>query len=202
MKIVGLTGKTGAGKSSVARILSERGFPVIDCDEVAREVTPGLLSELEEAFPGVVCDGVLDRGALARSAFGSESGLSKLNAITHPAVLREIERRLQGLATSERPPLAAVVDGAALIESGFVKRCDLLVTVTAPEEVRLSRLLSRDGRSEEELRRRIQAQREDAFYTKCADYIIENSGESAALLPAVEELITRLESAEKGKNKG
>ncbi len=202
MKVIGLTGKTGAGKSSVARLLSAQGIPVIDCDVVAREATERLLPELEEAFPGVVRGGTLDRAALAKKAFGSAAGTAKLNAITHPAVLREVERRLCALAAAEVPPLAAVVDGAALIESGFADRCDLLVTVTAPEKVRLARLLARDGRSEEELRRRMAAQREDAFYTQHADLVIENSGESAALRPAVEQLIARLKSAEKGKNQG
>lgn len=202
MKIIGLTGKTGAGKSSVGALLAAHGIPVIDCDRVARGVTEMLLPELEAAFPGVVRRGELDRAALAKSAFGSPEATETLNRITHPAVLREVERRITALAAEPEPPDAVAVDGAALIESGFDARCDLLVVVTAPEELRLARLLARDNHGEAELRRRMSAQQEDNFYTGHADFVIENSGESAALRRAVEELLARLKSAEKGKNKG
>lgn len=193
MKIIGLTGKTGAGKSSVAALLSQHGYPVIDCDKVAHTVTERLLPELEHYFPGVVRDGVLDRARLSTQAFASDEGRRTLNRVTHGAILEEVERQIAVFAAERPAPKAVIVDGAALIESGFTARCDLLLTVIAPEKVRLARLLQRDRRTEKELRARIAAQADDRFYTEPADVIIENCGDRAALERAVQIAIERIE---------
>ena len=162
MKItVGLTGKTGAGKSAVSRVFAEKGAAVIDGDRVAAGITsqPEILKKLADAFGGdIILDGMLNKKLLARRAFASPENTDLLNSITHPAINAEMQRLCdEYFKTSD----VCVVDAAAIIESGFNKKCDVLVTVTAPESVRLERIMKRDGISEADALIRIRAQKSD-----------------------------------------
>lgn len=174
MQIIGLTGPTGAGKSTVSARLRELGFYIADGDAIAREVAaPGepLLAQLAEAFGADILEnGVLRRRELARRAFAGKDTLQTLNRLMHPA----IEKRMFERIAAHPDCKAAVIDAAALIESGIYKRCDLVAVVTAPPEVRLARIMARDGIGEADALVRIGAQQPDAFYTEKADVVLRN----------------------------
>ena len=175
--LLGLTGQTGAGKSTVSAYLRGRGAAVLDGDLAAREVLVGndeLKARLCAAFGDDVFNGdTLDRAALAARAFASPEATATLNAIMHPAVCAWLSER--AAAAFENADVV-VVDAAALIESGFADRCDLLAVVTAPEAVRLARIMARDGLTEEAARLRMNAQKPEAWYVDRADYVIVNDG--------------------------
>ncbi len=173
----GLTGKTGAGKSTVAALLRSRGWYVIDGDLLAREIVePGspVLLQLCEAFGGDLLreDGTLDRRALVRRLHEVPNGVDTLNAITHPAIDALVQRELD---EAERQGYdRCVFDAAALLESPSRGRCDKIIVVTAPEDVRLQRILQRDGLSEAQARDRMRMQKDDAWYFSQADDVIRN----------------------------
>ncbi len=174
-KLVGLTGKTGAGKSTVSAYLAEKGAYIIDGDIVARNVLgtePDLISRLENAFGEILNpDGTLNRKKLAAAAFSSKENTRKLNSIMHPAINNVIHREADAAFKNHS---VVVVDAAAIIESGFADECDLMVVVTAPVEIRKERILKRDSISEKDADIRINAQKDDEFYNSRADYVIKN----------------------------
>ena len=173
----GLTGKTGAGKSTVAAMLRSRGWYVIDGDVLARAVTaPGspVLLQLCEAFGADLLreDGTLERKALVRRLHEVPNGVDTLNAITHPAIDALVQRELD---EAERQGYdRCVFDAAALLESPSRSRCDKIIVVTAPEDVRLQRILQRDGLSEAQARARMRMQKDDDWYLSQADDVIRN----------------------------
>ena len=174
-KLRGLTGKTGAGKSSVSKMLEGFGAFIIDGDKVAREVlnlSPDLELKLKAAFGSDIYEnGVLLRKELAKRAFSSHENTELLNSIFHPV----INKRLFELSNEAfKTHSVAVVDAAAVIESGFYKSCDCLITVYAPESIRLERIMRRDSLTKEEAMRRINAQKDDEFYFSKSDIIINN----------------------------
>ena len=174
-RLVGLTGKTGAGKSTISAYLAEKGAYIIDGDIVARRVleTDGdLLPELQNAFGDILNpDGTLNRKKLAFAAFSTEENTCLLNSIMHPAINKAIHREAD--AAFEKHSVV-IVDAAAIIESGFADECDLLVVATAPVEIRKERILKRDGISEADAMVRINAQKDDEFYNSRASYVIRN----------------------------
>lgn len=177
MFVIGLTGPTGAGKSTVSRALSAHGFYVADGDAYARLVTAAgspVLKELANAFGDdtILPSGGLDRRLLASRAFSSPEKTELLNSITHPAIT---ERIFSDIKRAERDGFdTAVIDAAALIESGIAEKCDLLAVVTAPPEIRLERILSRDGMSRADALRRMEAQKNEEYYKEFADIIIRS----------------------------
>lgn len=174
MKVIGLTGPTGAGKSTVSEKLRQRGFYIADGDRIAREIVePGapVLEKLCEAFGSDILDeGVLNRRELARRAFSDAQSLQTLNAIMHPAIEAQMFREIAAHPEAK----GAVIDAAALIESGIDKRCDLLAVVTAPLDVRIERIMARDGISKADAMVRIGAQHPESFYTEKADVVLRN----------------------------
>lgn len=177
--VLGLTGPTGSGKSRVAERLATEGFPVVDADRLARQVTePGspTLAELAKAFsPDILRqDGTLDRRKLAALAFASPEATARLDAVTHPAILALGRRQLADLAAEGHR--AAVLDAPLLYESGADALCGRVAVVLAPREERRRRILARDGLTPQEADRRMAAQPEDAFYTGRDAYLIDNSG--------------------------
>lgn len=174
-KLVGLTGKTGAGKSTVSAYLAEKGAYIIDGDIVARKVLEtdeNLLPQLKNAFGEILNpDGTLNRKKLAAAAFSSEENTRKLNSIMHPAINKAIHREADVAFENYN---VVIVDAAAIIESGFADECDLMVVVTAPVEIRKERILKRDSISEKDAEIRINAQKDDGFYNSRADYVIKN----------------------------
>lgn len=175
MTILGLTGPTGAGKSTVSARLAQAGLLVLDADRIGHELLlPGspVPPLLAQAFGADILrpDGSVDRHALARQAFSSPQNTARLNALTHP----QIEQRMLDIIAANAHYPATVIDAAVLIESGIYKRCDLLAVVLAPMQVRLERILRRDGISPDDARARMSAQHDDAFYLAHADFVLYN----------------------------
>lgn len=182
--LIGLTGKTGAGKSTVCGILRANGAYIIDGDVVARKVLKTdtqLLFELRLAFGDEIFlqDGTLCRSSLAKKAFASPLSVQKLNGIMHPAITRAIMSEVEEAFKTNR---VVVVDAAALIEAGINEMCDYLIVVKADEKTRLERIMARDHLTGEEALLRVKAQKDDAFYEEKADFVIRN--ESPYLLKA------------------
>ena len=194
--IVGLTGGIGAGKSAVARRLERHGAVVIDTDAIAREVVEPnspVLERIRDAFgPSVLRgDGRLDRAALAKVVFADQARREILNQITHPEILKRVLARI-----GTYPPSAVVVVVAPLLyESGFDRNCDAVVAVTAPEELRVDRVMRRDGANAEDVRPRIRAQLDEEERAARATFVVPNEGDEAALDGAVEDLWNRLRDA-------
>lgn len=194
MKRIGLTGGIASGKSTVARMLAERGVPVIDADRLAREVVePGTeaLAAIAARWPQVVREGRLDRKALGAIVFADPGERRALEAIVHPAIRRESERRMAALE-AEGVPLA-VYEAALLIENGLDRVLDATVLVAAPEEVQVERLVARDGLDPEAARARIAAQLPLAEKRKRATFVIENDGNLATLRERVDRVWGEIE---------
>ena len=175
-KLVGLTGKTGAGKSTISAYLKEKGAYIIDGDIVARNVlvdNAELLEKLREQFgEGILnLDGTLNRRALAKIAFSTSEKTEILNSIMHPAINDAIFSEADQAFSSYD---VVIVDAAAIIESGFTEKSDFLIVVHAPVETRKERIIKRDGLSDEEADVRINGQKEDEFYLSKADFIFNN----------------------------
>ncbi len=174
MKVIGITGPTGAGKTTALHVLRELGAEVIDADAVYHALlreNGGLKSALVSAFGERILNGVgeVDRKALAREAYPNR--LPELNAVTHPFVVEEVDRRI---AAARQEGRSVAIDAIALIESGLAQRCDAVVAVLAPRELRLRRIMARDGIDEEYARRRILAQQGDDFFRDNSDHTLEN----------------------------
>lgn len=173
MFVIGLTGPTGSGKSAFAAMLRERGFCVADADAAARQVVQApspVLDALCEAFGADILedDGTLCRRRLAERAFSTPENTRKLNALTHPA----IERVLFSEIAAHPDARGAVIDAAALIESGIAEKCDLVAVVLAPPEERFHRIMLRDGLTRAQAQSRMKAQPSDAFYLEKADVVL------------------------------
>ena len=175
--IAGLTGQTGAGKSSVAEFLRQNGACIIDCDLLAREITlPGspVLEQLSERFGEdiIKADGTLDRRLLASRAFADKEGSDALNAITHPAIT-ELARERMKQAEDDGFKIA-VLDAAVLHASELKYDCDVIICVCAPKSERLERLEKRDKIERAEILKRMAAQPPEEYYRENSDIIINN----------------------------
>ena len=175
--IYGLTGQTGAGKSTVAKMLSEKGYLTVDGDVAARAVVEKgspVLDKLAEAFGEDIIDagGNLIRSALAQKAFSTEENRQKLNAITHPAVTQWSIDYIKKNLTAEHK--GVVIDAAAIFDSDIQRYCTKMIVVTAPQEVRLERILGRDGITRESAMLRINDQKDELYYISRADIVIRN----------------------------
>lgn len=177
MKIIGLTGLTGAGKSTVAQKLMAYGCYHIDADKVAREVinnNENVKTKLKERFGEDVIneDGTTNRPLLASRAFSSEENTNVLNEITHPAVTEEIQSIIKDM--EQVGYRGVIIDAIALFESGEDALCDFTVAVVAPKEIRLERIMKRDNITEEKALERINAQKDESFFTSKADFVLWN----------------------------
>ena len=177
---VGLTGGIASGKNTVSRIFASFGAKVLDADEVAREVLlPGqpAWTRLRQAFGQefLHADGTVKRKKLRNLVFTDPEKRSQLNAIVHPAVMREINRRSEILSSSVRTEVL-LVDVPLLLEVGVANRFDKIVVVYVSESVQIKRLLQRDGISEEEAKQALTVQMPLSKKVEQADYVIDNSG--------------------------
>ncbi len=187
---IALTGGIGSGKSTVARMLADRGAVVVDADAIAREIVePGepALSDIREAFGSevITAEGTLDRARLAGIVFADAEALARLNAITHPRIA---ERSAQLLAAA--PAGSAVVyDMPLLVEQGedALRGWDAIVVVDCPDDLRLERLVSR-GLAPDDAERRLRAQASREQRLAAADIVVDTSGDLAALESAVDGL--------------
>lgn len=195
MKKVGLTGGIGSGKSTVARMLGRAGFAVVDADQIAREIMePGspVLTEVAAEFGADLIgdDGALNRGELARRAFATTEDTKRLNAITHPAIRAESERRFA--AAEEAGEQAVIYDMPLLVDLGLHKGMDLTVVVDVDKEERVRRLVDTRGLDEADARARMAQQIDDAARLSAADVVIDNNGPLEALEPQVAVLAERI----------
>ena len=194
VRIWGLTGNIGSGKSTVGRMVAARGIPVVDADQVAREVVePGrpALREIAARFPGVLrSDGSLDRKALASRVFADPGEREALNAIVHPHIAGEVATRMAALAAGGEK--IALYEAALIVENGLQHGLDGLIVVTVPPEVQIARLRLRDNMSEPEARARIASQLPSAEKVREATVVIDNAGSEAELGARIERLVERL----------
>ncbi len=179
MHLFGLTGGIASGKSTVAARFRAGGVPVIDADELAREVvlpgSAGLRAILEAFGPGVVdAAGALQRKALAAIVFADAAKRARLNAITHPLIAALAQERAAALAATGA--LLGCYEAALLVETGAADRYRPLVVVSCPEDVQIARLRARDGVTEAEATSRVRAQMPLAVKVAAADYVIDTAG--------------------------
>lgn len=177
MKIIGLTGLTGAGKSTVAQKLMAYSCYHIDADKVAREVinnNENVKTKLKARFGEDVinADGTTNRPLLASRAFADEESILALNQITHPEITKEIHSIIK--AMEEVGYRGVIIDAIALFESGENELCDFTVAVVAPEDIRLQRIMERDNITREAALQRMNAQKDESFFTEKADFVLWN----------------------------
>lgn len=169
---IGLTGQSGAGKGYVGKYFSELGFNVLDCDKIVMEIYENnseLLQRLATEFGNDILKGsILDRKRLAEIVFSSKENTDKLNKIVHPEVIALCEKK-------SKPP--AVLDAPQLFEAGAQSKCYKIISITAPYETRLKRIMERDNITKEQADARISAQFDEEYYINNSDFVIYNNGE-------------------------
>lgn len=192
--VIGLTGQTGAGKTTLSDNLRARGITVVDADVIARDVvsnSKSCLGDLVLEFGCVIIDhnGDLNRRKLSGVVFNDKQKLRRLNAITFPHIVACIEDTLAS-CRAQRTPLV-VLDAPTLYEAGCDKMCRFVVAVIAPEEMRMRRIIQRDNLTEEEALARIRAQHDDQFFRERAAFVIENAQDPAGMIGQMDEILRR-----------
>ena len=192
MRVFGITGGSGSGKSTVSEMLADMGVYIIDTDKIARQVVESgsdCLEELCRAFGNEILlpDGSLDRKKLAGIAFADKEKTALLSRITHKYIKAETKRLIDN-STAE----LIGIDGAVIIGSPIEPMCEALVYVTADRDIRLARIKNRDGLDEAEAEKRLSAQPDDDFYRRRADFVIENNGSETELNKKVAEMYNKL----------
>jgi len=179
MFIIGITGGTGAGKTSAMNALRSFGAGLLDCDEIYHELLQNnheMQSEIESRFENVTADNKIDRKKLGEKVWNNPDALNDLNKITHKYISTEIDKRLK--AISDKDGKVAAIDAIALIESGQSEKCNIIIGITAPKEMRITRITARDNITKEQALLRINAQQTEEFYKDRCDFILENTFES------------------------
>ena len=195
MKIIGLTGPTGSGKSTVAKYFNDLGVEIIDCDLVAREVTEigsELLPLLAETFGDEILadDGSLIRKELAKRAFSNETETEKLNSIMLPFIANKIKEILDVFATEDVE--CVMLDAPTLFESGLDSICDSVLAVLCDRETRKKRIIQRDSLTEEQALTRLSAGKPDSFYKEKTQHIVVNDGEMAKFMDDISKMFGEL----------
>ena len=192
MPVIGLTGGIAAGKSTVSAFLKHKGAFLVDADQLSREVVaPGTagLRAVAAAFPGVLKeDGSLDRKALGERVFSDEAARLRLNGLLHPLIIEETKARLNGFFSAD-PGGVAVVDAALLLEAGMDSLCDEIWVVFSRDDVRLSRLMARDGLTKAQALARMRSQPPQEETVRRADRVIDDSGAPEKTLRQAEEAL-------------
>ena len=199
-EVIGLTGQTGAGKSTVRELFKAKGAAVIDADAVSHDIADNDLScltDIVEHFSCIVLNdkGKLNRKALGRIVFSDLKKLAVLNKIMFPYIVSAIKGKVT--AYEHAGAQMIVIDGATLIESGCSKMCSVLISVTAEEETRLTRIIHRDGISKRDAVRRVSAQHPEEFYIEASDYVIKNNGTPGDLEREAERVLDEIEGKAK-----
>ena len=177
--VVAITGQSGSGKSNLGRYYAQKGYTVIDCDMVARQIHTDTecQKKLCEAFgDDVVTDGAVDRALLSKRAFENAESLQKLTDITHPFIISEILTKIENAQSD-----IVFVDGAVIIGHEFEKYCDRFIVVVSDVNLRYGRLVARDGITVEQAKNRIAKQTKQALMLRKADFIVYNNGAPAEM---------------------
>ena len=203
MIVFGLTGNTGTGKTTVADALRRRGIPVVDADQIAREIVHSgetALEEIVSAFGDEYLDddGELRRQKLGRLIFGDKEARAKLEAITHPRIALRARDQLDEYTASGET--MAVYDSAILVETGLAKAFSALVVVYAEPDEQLDRIMTRDGLSRRDAQQRVNAQLSLSEKMRLADYVVENTGSLADLESRVARLVKWMREQVIGKD--
>ncbi|MDA6071349.1 dephospho-CoA kinase [Flavobacterium sp. AC] len=173
-KVIGLTGGIGSGKTTIAKYFSAMGVPVYIADDAAKKVmqSESIISQIKITFgDSLFEDKVLNRAKLAEIVFNNADKLAQLNAIVHPAVKKDFE-----LWLDENKKYSYVLyEAAILFESGRYKECDVIITVTAPEEIRIERVVKRDNTTREQVLSRMKMQWNDEKRISLSNFVINNS---------------------------
>lgn len=187
MRLIGLCGKSGSGKSVFAGICGEKGIVVIDCDKVYAELvsSPGeCLEEIKKEFgEGSVKDGALNREYVAGIVFSDKKKLESLNAITHKHILARLCELVSGLPEESK----VLFDAPTLFESGLYMQCELIVSVIAPEKECLKRITERDRISVDKAKARLASQKSDEFLIANSDVVIYNDADFGSFVSACEQ---------------
>ena len=182
-KIIGLTGGIGSGKSTIAKYFKSKGIPVYIADTEAKKImdTDLIIGKIVDAFGmDVLEDGKISRAKLSSLVFNHQEKLAKLNSIIHPAVKSHFENWLKKHCES----VFVIKEAAILFESGSYKDCDKIILVTAPQDIRIKRVMNRDGISKEDVEARIRNQWTDEQKIPLCDFIIQNISVDEALINA------------------
>ncbi len=201
--VVGLTGQTGAGKSTVSAYFAKAHYVVIDCDRLARTAVekgaPALAAIAEEFGSQVLhSDGSLNRAALGRLVFSDKQALKRLNEIELPYIVELIQAKLS--LAAEEGARFVLLDAPTLFESGADRLCDTVVCVTAEESVRLARIKARDGITDEDAKNRLNAQQPEEFYLQKSAYRIVNNGSEEALRQEFDKIMQSLDALRREKD--
>ena len=177
--VVGLTGGIGSGKTTVAKLFAKQGIPIYIADERAREIMdrPDVVQAVQQIFTTSVITerGLLDRAKIKQIVFDQKELLQQLNQVVHPRVKEDFD---QWLDQHKHAPIV-MKESAILFENGLEHTCDLIVLVVAPEEVRIERVMARDGVSKEQVQKIINNQMKDEEKVKRSQYIIENNNKKS-----------------------
>ena len=197
MITLGITGRSGCGKSTVTAVFAGHGVPLADADQISRVILlpdSPLLPALAERFGADILkgDGTLDRRLLADRAFATPEGKASLDSLTHPEIVRRIRAAKQAAQAAGAPLF--VLDGAVIVGTAAQAECDRLCVVTAPFETSVARIVARDGIAPEMAFRRLNAQTPEAELTAQADYVLHNDADLAALQAAAEQLCRALQA--------
>jgi dephospho-CoA kinase len=194
LKVLGLTGGIGSGKSTVARLITELGVPVLDADQLAREIAQlgqPAHADIVAAWPEVTrADGSIDRKRLAAIVFADPAARARLEGITHPRIQALCDQRLEELA--QKGHKLAVYEASLLVESGRTKDFDGLIVVIASPETQLVRTLARGDLTAEEAEARIDAQLPLLAKVRVATHLIDNDGDLDTTRTQVERLVASL----------
>ena len=190
MRIIGITGPTGAGKSTVSKGFAALGYNTIDADALYHSmlIPP---SECLDAIRGEFGDGIfapdgsLDRSALSALVFSSSNTLERLNATVLPIVIAKMREIIKD--AEKNGDEVIIVDAPTLIESGFDKECDFVLSISAPQDVRIKRIMLRDGISEERAKSRVCGQKDDEFYRAASDAFIYDDSNADELFQKARE---------------
>lgn len=190
--VIGLTGQSGSGKSTVAEIFEVRGAYVADCDKIYHGMlykNSPMIKTIEKSFPFAVVNGELDRKALSDVVFSDKRKLKKLNSITHKLILDEVRKNLE---KAEKDGYKfAVVDASQLFEAGYDAECTAVIGVRADEKTRVKRITERDGISEEKALSRLSGQHNEDFFRVYCDCVIDNDEGIDALYEKVDTIIKK-----------
>ena len=193
--VIGLTGQTGAGKSTVSKVFVQNGFRLIDADAISRHVVARgshCLADLQECFTDAILtpDGELDRKVMASIAFSDHRKLEMLNTIMYPYIVGEILRMIHRF--SQQNHKLILLDAPTLFESRAADFCDLIISVVAKPELRMQRIMERDHISEKAAQQRMEMQLTEEFFRLHSDTVLENNSSFSELWDAAQELSAKL----------